>query len=389
MAGVLRLRRLALFAEEAYLAGAAYDYGESAWDGHGCEESGAPRSLPEHDEWVRNCRVYFHRAVYRVLLAGPALCGWYLEPFAAGGDLKRLPLELPSNLQEFVSSAGKVHGLQEDDLVYIEQFPAFDQGASARLDESQDNLFGPLARFLVQSMKENIAPADLEWVQEEPCGGWDVDMSQFRDGSVQQGKLILREVMRMLTAFETLAKPLLNADGRYRHGRCGLESTLSAREILSDKKEARRQRRTNDALLVILGVFQLEQISLSEDAAPLVVPAIRSAEGLSRGSAQSEDIDISSLQEYLYCRSGRVNCQDGAATTPPRYKLFDYLLRRTFRVQFQQGYLWTPGKYQDFLEFLSNGTAFTNTHGTEDDNWTTSIVEDASSQPAYSFLPID
>jgi hypothetical protein len=192
--------------------------------------SGAPRNLPDPDEWERSCREYFHRAVYRVLLAGSILAGWHIEPFASEGVPNRLPPDVPANLRLFLANYPGTEddpwkgSLEDEDITYLERFLPFDQESNTRVGEKQDALFGPLGLWLIQSMKKNIARSDLEWVSSRVSRigdrwGRELNLSGFRDGSIDEGTVILREVMRMLVAFESLAKPLCNFDQKFGHGR--------------------------------------------------------------------------------------------------------------------------------------------------------------------------
>ncbi|KAB5584775.1 hypothetical protein GE09DRAFT_1232854, partial [Coniochaeta sp. 2T2.1] len=125
MAAVLDMQYLANFVERYYLRGLARNrilHGELR----------DPDEL-RPDEWALSCRVYFHRAVYRVLLAGPVLAGSYLEPFAyegvlypemgtaPGGSEPMFPPDMPTRMRE------------DDVFEYLERFPAFDQPANATI----------------------------------------------------------------------------------------------------------------------------------------------------------------------------------------------------------------------------------------------------------------
>jgi hypothetical protein len=66
MAGIVSLHRLVESIERFYLCGEGI-----TWTYR--EDRGPLDFLPDPDEWVRGCRAYFHRAVYRVLLSGSIL----------------------------------------------------------------------------------------------------------------------------------------------------------------------------------------------------------------------------------------------------------------------------------------------------------------------------
>lgn len=73
-------------------------------------------------------------------------------------------------------------------------------------------------------MKKNISHADLESVQyqrwmDKTNIAHDLNMSGFQDGSIDEGKAILREVLRILVGYENLTRALVNSGQKYGHGR--------------------------------------------------------------------------------------------------------------------------------------------------------------------------
>ena len=128
-----------------------------------------------------------------------------------------------------------------------------------RVSEKQDALFGPLGRWLIQSMKKNISHTDLESMQYQR---WmdEMNMSGFRDGSIDEGKAILREVLRILVAYENLTRALVNSGQKYGHGReWSKEPDLPV--ILDSQK----------VFAIILGVYQLNRLGLREKAGNLSI----------------------------------------------------------------------------------------------------------------------
>ncbi len=385
MAGIVGLQRLVEFTERSYLHGGGC-FDDSGVAALGCDESGALRYLPDPDEWERSCRAYFHRAVYRVLLAGSILAGWHIEPFASEGVPNRLPPDIPANLRLFLANYPGTEddpwegGLEDQDITYLERFLPFDQEANTRVSEKQDALFGLLGRWLIQSMKKNIAPADLEWASSRISRngnrwGRELNLSGFRDGSIDEGKVILREVMRMLVAFENLAKPFCNFDQKFGHGRWWNEEAPDLPIICSGWK----------TFAIILGVYQMEQVQFSEEDGGVATPVGRLPDGCSLGPVPEKAVDILNVQQYLYHTSGRSNHVDGYEAAPPRLQLFTFLLGRFFDLQFQQGHLWRVDKYQDYLQFLSDGAIFTNNLMSDG----TGILANFSGPPVYSFRALD
>ena len=266
---------------------------------------------------------------------------------------------------------------EPETLANLERFLPFNQEANTRVSDKQDALFSSLGRWLIKSMKKNMSPADLEWVSlsmERFPNHQKLNLCGFQDGSIHQAKVILREVMRMLVAYENLTRSILNPDEKYGHGREFEEEESDPPFIPSGQK----------TFAIILGVYQMEQIHFDhEDGSALKVASQigRLPDGCSLGPVPEKAVDIFALQEYLYSLSGGINHIDGAEAAPPRVQLFTFLLRRFFNLQFQQGYLWTADKYEDYLEFLSDGHIFTN-HLASDG---TGILADISNPPVYSF----
>lgn len=374
MAGIVSLQRLVESIERSYLCGVGLK--------GGClgDERGPPDRLPDRDEWQRTCRAVFHRAVYRVLLSGSILAGWHMEPFSSEGVPNRLPPDFPANLQVFLAKYPGTEddpwegGLEGEDIAYLERYIPFDQEANSRISQKQDALFGPLGRWLIRSMKENITHVDLEWAQYQR---WidksdftsNLNMTNFHDGSIEEGKVILREVMRMLVAYENLTKALMNSGQKYGHGRDWDEEPWGPPVISSDQK----------VFAIILGVYQMEQVVIADQGWHYASQVGRLPDGCSLGPMPEKAVDIFDLQEYLYRMSGRPNQIDNCEASPPRVQLFTFMLQRYFNLQFQQGHLWTHDKYDDYIGFLADGAIFTNKPMAR------GIVANFNGSPVYSF----
>jgi hypothetical protein len=175
-------------------------------------------------------------------------------------------------------------------------------------------------------------------------------LSAFRDGSVDEGKVILREVMRMLIAYESLTRLLTNSDDEYGHGWYGNIEPPDPPVIRDGWK----------TFTIILEVYRVEQFQLTKEGGLLATPVSRLLDGCSLSPVPGKAVGIFNVQEYLYRFSGRANHIDGADATPPRLQLFAFLLHEYFNLQFEQGHLWRSDKDEDHLQFLSDGTIFTN-----------------------------
>lgn len=351
------------------------------------EESCGPQHLPPYDGWAPYCSVSFQRAVYRVLLAGPVLAGWYMEPFASGGVPNRLPLEFPKNLRWFLEQSDNVSEtfyleeveLHDEDMSYLERFIPFDQDANTRLSEKQDQLFRPLGDWLIQSMKDHISDDIRKWALGKHPAGYgtqELNLSGFRDGSAVEGVIILREVMRMQVAYESLAHALWNYDNKSAHGRWGNNEGPPA--IPKDGV-------WKPLFIIVLGVYQLEQVQF-EGEALIVTPIGRLPGVCSLGPVPEEAVDIFFLQEYLWAYSGRVNCIDRCVAAPPRVQLFAFLLHRYFGLGSSLGDTWSTSASKDepYLDFLSNGLIFTN----NTERWEhhgTGILSNFPPNPVFSF----
>ncbi|KAK4209513.1 hypothetical protein QBC37DRAFT_294509 [Rhypophila decipiens] len=105
---VLHLHALANSVETACLNGSVYFEKYDICMGEGRPD--ISRGLPSLGEWNQTLKESFHRAVYRVLLAGPVVAGWYLEPFSTNSTPNILPPDVPPNLRMFDGGGIQVPG---------------------------------------------------------------------------------------------------------------------------------------------------------------------------------------------------------------------------------------------------------------------------------------
>ncbi|KAM7187877.1 hypothetical protein V8F33_010991 [Rhypophila sp. PSN 637] len=104
-----------------------------------------PRHLPPDNHWSQTARVSFHRAVYRVLLAGSVLTGWHLEPFTLDvastisfrGEPANMRLLGPDYEYDMSKREPRLGFLpQRQDYVDLRRYPAFDQGPKTTMSSS-------------------------------------------------------------------------------------------------------------------------------------------------------------------------------------------------------------------------------------------------------------
>jgi hypothetical protein len=398
MVGVLGLRRIVQYTERAYKRGVAYVGLGGGWEGECYDlETGAPRHLPDPDTWERTSREPFYRSVYRALLAGPWLSGWYLEPFSAGGVPNSLSHDMPPNLREFLEwelpeddeeACCRVCvdelSLGDEDLAFLEKSRAFDQEANTRVSEKQDAIFQPLAAWLIQSMKEHLRADDVLWAQRVPStfgvqgDQKTFDLSRFPGGNSEECKATLREVLRMLVAYENLAKAVVNWDDASRYRR---ETNIPQEPpVIPDTAQ--------ESFAIILGVYQLEKIQIAPECGMVASPAGR----LVDGELSEKHVEVYDVQQYLYRRSRRANHVDDAPVAPPRLQLFTYILDRFFKLDFKQDYLWNPDRRQDYREYLANGALFDNLIFADDqirsNRGEFAIIGARAPIPIYSYRPI-
>lgn len=174
-----------------------------------------------------------------------------------------------------------------------------------------------------------------------------VNMSAFQDGSIDEGKAILREVLRMLVAYESLTRALMNSGEKYGHGREWSEEP-DLPLILDSQK----------VFAIILGVYQLEQVGIAGEGWQFVKQVGRLSDGCSLGAVPEKPVDIFNLQDYLYRMSARSNMVDDDQASSPQVQIFTFLLHRHFNLRFQQSYICTHNMRERYLEFLADGAIF-------------------------------
>ncbi|KAB5567004.1 hypothetical protein GE09DRAFT_1284693 [Coniochaeta sp. 2T2.1] len=338
MAAGMDMQYLANFVERYYLRGLALNR-IYHWDVRGPD-------VPRPDEWALSCRVYFHRAVYRVLLAGPVLAGSYLEPFAYEGVLYPQMRTAPDGSEP----------------MFPPDMPTQMRADDWHNDEREDDV----VEYLSSPHRE-------------------LDLGGFCGGSPEQEIAMLREVILMLVAYEILSAAITNLEGNERHGRVG-----EYIRYYGDGREATAIIEPDEArtvFAVIMGVYQLETLHVSHtDRWPterlIATPARYPAEDSLR---LRREADVFETLQFIHVLSGRINHIDGSATPPPQFQLFTFILDRFFGMQFEEGYFRRDEGYTDFFGIVFNGSLFTNALTVPNHANPCKILDNRSQSPIYTF----
>ena len=207
---------------------------------------------------------------------------------------------------------------------YLESFIPFNQDFNTRMSEKQDQLFRPLGNWLIQSIKVHISQEDREWAQScvfKHPGSYkqalEITSGHFLDGlDNDERMIILREILRMQVAYESLARALWSSSNEWGHGRW----------TFNDKPPViLKEGGCQPSFIIMLGVHYLEQVHF-EGSELLVTPVGRVPDTRSFGPVAEEAIDIFSLQEQLYAASDKINFIHCKVVPPPRVQLFTFLL---------------------------------------------------------------
>lgn len=304
---------------------------------------------------------------------------------------------MPPNLRKFIQ--GQATGfdlveqvdLEDQDFAYLEKHIAFDQAANARLTETQDSIFGSISSWVISSIRKHITPHDIAWAREK----WPTQPGKFEllprhgflglaDASLEETRVALREVMRMVVAYEYLANIISNFDGRMGHGRNGSEEEHEPLNVFPHVPQS------SATTAIILGVYQLEDLRFADGgivASPTILEFNTRAKILG-GENLAFLVDINLLQDCIYRESGRVNAINGALIPPPNLQLFTFILNRSFGLQFQDDHLFETPKYNRYFDYLlDDSTIFDDCKVPHRGSWI-DLLMPTSQSPVYSYRQI-
>ncbi|KAM7198447.1 hypothetical protein V8F20_006208 [Naviculisporaceae sp. PSN 640] len=294
---------------------------------------GYPPDYPASPEQKQHMRLSFHRAVYRVLLAGPVLVGWYLEPFSADNTTT---FNIPYALSRInIDRTRAVPYYVDNPYQGLERYLAYDQVANVTLDPRLDDIFGSLSSWLISSIKNHLALSDIQWAQE--MTGF-LESSQFHATGVgllgaagtnkHEVAAILREVMNMMLAFDAL---------RYwkRKDVTVLESWSEIRRIYTGPAKF------DKANIIVMGDYRpLEYVICRTQGYQTNVVAIFP---IACGQDRGEGVTLHSLQSFIsaiglirgmqFMDSGRINRINGDFGPLPEFQFFAFILNRYFNLQ--------------------------------------------------------
>ncbi|GKT41879.1 uncharacterized protein ColSpa_02060 [Colletotrichum spaethianum] len=299
-----------------------YAYLHIAEDGYACfsnptisEIASCSDEAPELPWRIREFQERFHRVFYRTLLAGAVLWKAHNEPFVQDA------VEAHAGAWESRFDwppASQAH------TEYFSRFPVYNVHA---MDwASQQEVFGPLTKYFMEdiaSLTNPVCEADVPW-----------------------------EVMASIYAYEYQRPHFYNDKGRQRHG-------IAPRTASSDSNNDIKTRKVT---VILLGEFQLEQISMpvkveEMHSAPLVAAQLQISPTRSSEDGRTfacHGLDISALLQSRYESLGGEENDSDCAPHPP-LQLFTFMLRKHYRLQFRRGVFdrtWGSAPYCQFLFFL-------------------------------------
>ena len=386
-----------------------------------------PLSAPEGPEGMDIWRERFHAAAYMSLLMGAVFARPYNKPFYPDTNtslpddeadqcrrglfdlMRKVP---PRELLPYQQwRHGAILRIQEKEREYLRQFPLFDlndqlNGQKAVLDPFIEwfirsallkHRADPLPSSRSPWRDEVQAAVDLDSCLDLPIpvisDEWPEDGGPshgFTRGTPAEGEAVLWAIMQSIHMFEFILSCVANSDGRLGLGRP------------SDSSVGLPSGKTMTAKVVLFGVFQAEEILMpghpmdSVDQQLLAQTPPRSY-GNSQAhpdlTASPPILDIPTVLENLYMRSGIPNINHRNNAPPPPLQLFTFILKHHFHVQFSP-YIFDTWCFdcQSYHIFKNRATIFAN--GPEDapgramfdySNGTEILVEYQS--PTFSFVP--
>lgn len=271
-------------------------------------------------------RERFHRAMYRVFLAGAVLYESYNEPFSSKterpANVPRECLRKYDVTRDTMSDEERLARrnldliLPRDSAQFLRRFTVYNSDAT---EEEERAVFGTFAQWLYEDGKslagENQCPAK-----------WHLDPSEAS---------ALWETTCMIRAFWLLEySGIVNGDGQARHARPNPDGDdLPRRQSLHYL--------TRGVTIVPFGTFGLEHISmvsfLGADDAMVANPA-KVLQDSSYAILDREGFlvnpDISSIHDQMFRCSGFSNHNDTHTMSTPDLQLYKYILKAHFDLQF-------------------------------------------------------
>lgn len=288
---------------------------------------------PNSPKLERKMSGSFHRAVYRILLCGPVLTGWYLEPFCNNGYLAEGLFQHTGGYE------------------YLESYLAYNLAANVKLSPKLDTIFGSLSSWLISSIKEHLTSEDLQWAQKVP-GFLDSPQLQSTEPRLlgisntnkEEIGAILREVMNMMLAMgilkEMMEKYEKNCQAhQYKKG--GGTFWSQQNYLPRPQKDGLSTCKNLDKMIaIILGVHQPQELRVNHDLGFVGTRPI--AHGRT-SSPVPRDWDarryhppnhsLGDIHWFQYWQSGSVNQIDGEYAWRQDHQLFAYILHRYFNIQ--------------------------------------------------------
>ena len=290
----------------------------------------------------------FHRAVYRVFLAGAVLYRAFNEPFDLARRKQGNEAFLNFSTGEFEIDEDNFpkirYPISAEDIEYLRTFAVYnfdaedDSDVGRWRDETYNLLFGPLSKYLVDDGEARGLQKDRE-VQESGTVYEEDEYAESDFGPGVQGSI--EEIMLLIGAYEQLIPQITNADGARSQGRQQRPSEEFGGE------------RTRTITVIIFGIFALEEICM-----PTVVEESGNSILIARpyhsqpqkentqdrnsfetsGKALYTHVDIPHVIQRLFCASRRPNRQDGYPIPPPDYQLFVFAARKYLGLRFESSF---------------------------------------------------
>ncbi|KAH7400466.1 hypothetical protein BKA64DRAFT_642610 [Cadophora sp. MPI-SDFR-AT-0126] len=313
---------------------------------------------------VRVWRERFYRAMYRTFFAGAVFYGAYNEPFSSSASRpegvpreclrKYDPARDPATFEYYDWSEPI---FPPESSQYLQRFLLYNNSAP---DEQEQSVFDAFAEWIVEDGKR-LASANQ-------CRPFlDLDSSQVSG---------VWELMAMLCAYQllmVLQPKFANGNGRGGYGHWHdrhYEDTPDEAFWDLDWRPARQEipGETREVTVILFGVFGLEDITMpvvvedtSESNLLIANPSHLlkdSADPILDPEGAPQNVDIYSLQQYMFAQSGLPNHNDEHEMCPLDFKLFKFILKTRFGLQFGNTTFDHIDKYRFWESFVKCAAIF-------------------------------